>query len=397
MFTQVVNEEYAVLHSANLISRLGRRALIITGRHSAKRNGSLMELQKVLQDTGTEYVIYDRIEENPSVETVMEARDVGISKGADFVIGIGGGSPMDAAKAVAILLYNSDKGEMFLYEKPSHDKCDKNGNTLAYPVVEIPTTCGTGSEVTGVSVLTRHDLKTKKSLPHKVYPVLALMDPRYLMYAPYEVLRDTAIDAMSHLVESYINNNATAVTRAKVLEGLKIWGRSKQVILGERRVGYTKDEHVGNVSDFVRRKADPDRAAADKATDLKILSDMLRASNIAGEAIAVTGTSLPHALSYRLTYQAGIKHGPATGIFQPGFMKYADEDTRKKLLTAMDFDTLEDFKYFLGQVCDIGKISENDYGIIVETSIKEILRDQARLDKVPYRVTREVLEDIVSG
>ena len=123
---------------------------------------------------------------------------------------------------------------------------------------------------------------------------------------------------------------------------------------------------------------------------------MLRASNIAGEAIAVTGTSLPHALSYRLTYQAGIKHGPATGIFQPGFMKYADEDTQKKLLMAMDFDDLDDFRYFLGNVCDIGRISETDYGIIVENSIKDILRDQARIDKVPYMVNREVLEDIVS-
>ncbi len=396
MVTEVINEEYAVLHSANLIARLGRRALIVTGRHSAKRNGALMELQKVLQDTETEYVIYDRIEENPSVETVMEARDIGVSKGADFVIGIGGGSPMDAAKAVSILLYNSDKTERFLYEKPNRERCDKNGYTLAYPVVAIPTTCGTGSEVTGVAVLTRHDLKTKKSLPHKVYPTLALLDPRYLMYAPYSVIRDTAIDAMSHLIESYINTNATAVTRAKVLEGLKIWSRGKHVILGEKRVGYTKDEHIGNVSDFVRRTSDPEKAAADKITDLKLLSDMLRASNIAGEAIAVTGTSLPHALSYRLTYQAGIKHGPATGIFQPGFMKYADEDTQKKLLMAMDFDDLDDFRYFLGNVCDIGRISETDYGIIVENSIKDILRDQARIDKVPYMVNREVLEDIVS-
>ena len=396
MFTEVINEEYAVLHHANEIARLGRKALIVTGRHSAKRNGSLMELQKVLQDTGTEYVIYDRIEENPCVNTIKEARDLGVSKGADFVIGIGGGSPMDAAKAVAILLYHSDRDEGFLYEIPHRDRCDKNGHTLAFPVVVIPTTCGTGSEVTGVSVLTRHDLKTKKSLPHKVYPALALLDPRYLMYAPYEVLRDTAVDAMSHLIESYINTNATAVTRAKVLEGLKIWSRGKDVILGARRVGYNKDEHAGNVSDFVRRNSDPERAAAEKATELKLLGDMLRASNIAGEAIAVTGTSLPHALSYRLTYNAGIKHGPATGIFQPGFMKFADEDSRKKLLDAMDFDNLDDFKYFLGCVCDMNNISDTDYGIIVEKSIKDILRDPARIEKVPYPVNREVLENIVS-
>ena len=396
MYTKVINEEKAVLHHAKDIARLGRRALILTGRYSAKKNGSLMELEKSLQETGTEYVVYDKIEENPSVETILDARDLGVSKGADLCIGLGGGSPMDAAKAVSILIYHSEKGADFLYEKPGTFDKDENGQTLAYPVVAIPTTCGTGSEVTGVSVLTRHDLQTKKSLPHMLYPEIALLDPRYLMYAPYEILRNTAIDTMSHLVESYINTKATQQSKNLVIEGLKLWSRGKEVILGKRKVGYTKDEHIGNISDYVRRHSDPDKAEADKITDLKILGDMLTASNIAGQAIAITGTSLPHALSYRLTYQAGIAHGPATGIFQPGFVKYADEMTQKKLLRAMDFADLDSFKTFLGKTCDIKGINEIDYGIIVENSIKEILREPARIEKVPYPVNREVLEDIVT-
>ena len=131
-------------------------------------------------------------------------------------------------------------------------------------------------------------------------------------------------------------------------------------------------------------------------TDLKILGDMLTASNIAGQAIAITGTSLPHALSYRLTYQAGIAHGPATGIFQPGFMRYADERTRDRLLRAMDFVDLDSFARVLGKTCDIRGISDIDYGIIVENSIKDILKEPARIEKVPYPVNREVLENIVT-
>ena len=381
MLTKVINEEFSVLHSSKEIARQGRKALIITGRFSAKRNGALMELQKVLQDTGTEYVIYDKIEENPSVETIMEARDLGISKGADFCIGLGGGSPMDAAKAVAILLFHSDRGADYLYEKPTNLDMDENGNTLAYPVIEIPTTCGTGSEVTGVSVLTRHDLKTKKSLPHRVYPVLALLDPRYLMHAPYEILRNTAIDAMAHFIESYINTNATEEIKQKILAGLKLWSSGKEVITGDRKVGYLSN---------------PDMSAEERVTDLKILSDMLTASMMAGEVIAVTGTSLPHALSYRLTYQAGIAHGPATGIFQPGFMSYADEKTQKALLRAMDFRNLNEFREFLGKTCDIKGISDLDYSLIIENSIKDILSEPARVEKVPYPVNREVLENMVS-
>lgn len=381
MLTKVINKEFSVLHSSKEIARQGRKALIITGRFSAKRNGALMELQKVLQDTGTEYVIYDKIEENPSVETIMEARDLGISKGADFCIGLGGGSPMDAAKAVAILLFHSDRGADYLYEKPTNLDMDENGNTLAYPVIEIPTTCGTGSEVTGVSVLTRHDLKTKKSLPHRVYPVLALLDPRYLMHAPYEILRNTAIDAMAHFIESYINTNATEEIKQKILAGLKLWSSGKEVITGDRKVGYLSN---------------PDMSAEERVTDLKILSDMLTASMMAGEVIAVTGTSLPHALSYRLTYQAGIAHGPATGIFQPGFMSYADEKTQKALLRAMDFRDLNEFREFLGKTCDIKGISDLDYSLIIENSIKDILSEPARMEKVPYPVNREVLENMVS-
>ena len=244
--------------------------------------------------------------------------------------------------------------------------------------------------------MTRHDLRTKKSIPHILYPDIALLDPRYLMYAPFEVLRNTAIDTMSHLIESYINTKATVQSKSLVIEGLKLWSRGKDVILGKRRVGYTKDEHIGNISDYVKRKTDPDKAEADMVTDLKILGDMLTASNIAGQAIAITGTSLPHALSYRLTYQAGIAHGPATGIFQPGFMRYADEKTKERLLRAMDFVDLDSFARFLGKSCDIRGISDIDYGIIVENSIKDILKEPARIEKVPYPVNREVLENIVT-
>lgn len=378
------------------IARLGRNALIVTGNNSSKANGSLSCLEEVLTGTGTKYAIYDHVLENPSVENIMEARNIGVSKGCDFVIGLGGGSAMDAAKAISILLFYNKESSDFLYRAPEKDYLDDEGQTICFPVVEIATTCGTGSEATGVSVLSRNDLQTKKSLPHRVYPSLALMDPTYLMYAPYKIIRNTAIDVMSHLIESYINTGATAQSKELVIKGLKLWSRGKDIILGKRQVGYVKNEHPNNVTDYIRRSQNPELAKADEVTDLKMLSDMLLASNIAGQAIAITGTSLPHALSYRLTYLKNVPHGPATGIFQPGFMSYADERTVRTLLRAMDFQTLDDLKAFLGKTCDLGNISELDYSIIVENSIKDILSEPARIKKVPYPVNREVLEDIVS-
>ena len=100
MSVKIFKGEHAVVEHAKDIARYGRKALIVTGRYSAKHNGALLDVQRAMDETGTKYEVFDKVEENPSVETVMEARDFGVSKGVDFVIGIGGGSPMDAAKAI---------------------------------------------------------------------------------------------------------------------------------------------------------------------------------------------------------------------------------------------------------------------------------------------------------
>ena len=102
-------------------------------------------------------------------------------------------------------------------------------------------------------------------------------------------------------------------------------------------------------------------------------------------------------MSYRLTYELHVPHGPATGIFQPGFMSYADEKMQKDLLKAMDFHSLGDFKEFLGKTCDIGNVSELEYSLVIENSIKDILSEPARIAKVPYHVDRDVLEAIASN
>ncbi|MBQ5310920.1 MAG: iron-containing alcohol dehydrogenase, partial [Oscillospiraceae bacterium] len=100
---------------------LGRHALIVTGRHSSRINGSLDDVTAVLDANNIRYTIFDEVEENPSVETVMKARDAGIGAGADHVIGIGGGSPLDCAKAAALMIANPDKGWQFMYEDTKAD------------------------------------------------------------------------------------------------------------------------------------------------------------------------------------------------------------------------------------------------------------------------------------
>nr|MCR4891145.1 iron-containing alcohol dehydrogenase [Lachnospiraceae bacterium] len=185
MPTRVFDEDNCVLNHADDLAALGKKAMLVTGRHSAAANGSLDDVKKALEMKGIEYCIFSEVEENPSVETIFKARDLGIQEGVDFCIGIGGGSPLDASKAIAFTILHPTATEEDLY-----------GGTLdsvALPVAEVPTTCGTGSEVTGVAVLTRHTKRTKGSIPYKIFPSLALIDGKYLKSASRTLILSTAV------------------------------------------------------------------------------------------------------------------------------------------------------------------------------------------------------------
>ena len=103
MPTKVYSEENCVLAHSKELAALGTKAMIVTGRNSAKKTGALTDVTEALKAHGVPHVLFDRVEENPSVETVMEARKIAIDEGVDLFIGIGGGSPMDASKAISLM------------------------------------------------------------------------------------------------------------------------------------------------------------------------------------------------------------------------------------------------------------------------------------------------------
>lgn len=348
----VYEEKDCVKNHAAELAGLGKKAMIVTGRYSAKENGSLSDVQAALDSQGTAYIVFDGVEENPSVETVMKARTIGIQEQADFVIGIGGGSPMDAAKAIALMIANADKDTAFLDEKGQAAAC--------LPVAAVPTTCGTGSEVTGVSVLTRHDRQTKASIAHKIYPQLALVDAKYLAAAPEQVLRNTAADAFAHLVESYLNTNATDYSRMFVREGLMVWSRSKDIFSGKRKP---------SMEDF---------------------RNMMNASTYAGMAIAHTGTALPHGLSYYVTYELGIAHGKACAYFLAGYVREANPADRKEVLKLAGFADVEEMAAYLDQVCDLAPLPQE----LLERAAGGIGSNKAKLRNCPYPADIQVLKRI---
>ena len=219
MPVKTYSEQNCVLNHAAELAALGSRALIVTGKSSARRCGAFYDVTEALGKHGKTWVEFAEVEENPSVETVMKARELGLKENTDFVIGIGGGSPMDAAKAIALMIRHADSDWSYMY--------DKSAETTTVPIAEVPTTAGTGSEVTAVSVLTRHDKHVKGSIPHKIFADLALIDGRYIAGTPKQIIANTTMDALAHLYESYIHSKATDFSRMCAESGIRIWARSK--------------------------------------------------------------------------------------------------------------------------------------------------------------------------
>lgn len=348
MPTLVYSERECVKNHAEEIAMFGRKAMIVTGKYSSRANGSLEDVTDVLEKKGVEYIIFDDVEENPSIETVMKARNIGVMEGVDFVVGIGGGSPLDAAKAIAMMIANEDKDESVLYEAVP---------LKALPVLTVPTTAGTGSEVTPYSILTIHAKRTKKSISHKIYPVMALLDSKYLKTASQACIINTAVDALAHLVESYLNTNSNALNRTYSEKGLRSFAEVKEALL--------KFEITDEVYD--------------KLMDIAM---------IAGIAITHTATSIPHGLSYQVTYELNVPHGKAVGMFLGGYVEnYKDKEESKRVVEMLGFADAKAFRQYLNKLLGIVEVPEN----IMERNVMDLLSNKAKLKNYPFEITKEEL------
>ena len=348
MPTKVYSEVDCVDKHSKEIAALGTKALIVTGRNSSRINGSLDDVIAALNKENVPYVLFDQIEENPSIETVMKATAVGLENAVDFVIGLGGGSPMDASKAIAMMIANPDLDESVLY---------KSVELKHLPVVAIPTTAGTGSEVTPWAILTVHSERTKKSMSHQVFPALALMDCKYLKAMSRNILVSTAVDTLAHLTESYLVKKADGYSRIFSEKGLTLWGKFKDALLND--------------------------TMSDEDYEL-----MFEACTMGGIAIAHTGTGFPHALSYMMTYETGAAHGVACGYTLGGFVKYyEDAKLQKEVLDALGFENADDFCAYLDALIHKPILPEG----LWEADVADIANNPKRVASYPFAIDQETM------
>ncbi|MBR5535657.1 MAG: iron-containing alcohol dehydrogenase [Clostridia bacterium] len=352
MPTKVICGENSVKENASELI-LGAKCMIVTGTTSGAKSGALGDVADVLKENNIEYLVYDKIGNNPTIEECAEGGKIAKDFGCDFLIGIGGGSPLDATKAIAVYAVN---------DIDPYDIFEGKFDNKPLPIAAIPTTAGTGSETTPYSILTLHKINNKQSFAHPdVFYRVAFLDGRYTVNLPLQIARNTAIDALSHLLEGFTDKKASPASDYIALEGLRIIGR------------YVDNLKNGNFN-------------------IDICTDLLWAASLGGVVISQTGTTIVHSMGYALTYYKDIPHGMANGLLLGEYLERTSRvlpDKVKVALDAFGMD-LDEFKAFLKEClpCDI-KFSEEELTKWSETAIKA-----KNVPVCPFEVTREDELDI---
>lgn len=329
MPTEVFFGQGVVQAKKTLFQQLGQRAYIVTyalpGRHYA-----LEDVIAVLEASSISYRIDTAIEENPSTGTVERVANSARDFAPEFIVGIGGGSPIDAAKAVGILLKNPNKKGEDLFS-------DKSLQSL--PIIGVPTTAGTGAEVTHFSVLTRNEKGAKQAIAPRIFPRYAFLDANYLMEMPLRLSCSTSIDALCHCLESYTSTAGSILSRSLC------------------EIGFTRfAECLGEMRAVL---ADPNRTNSKTPYSYSTREKHMMVSLIGGIANAQTGTSLPHGMSYALTHHKRIPHGLACGLLIVEYLKIFREPENvariDRAIRLCGFRNLDDLSAFIDDMLQMNE------------------------------------------
>jgi alcohol dehydrogenase class IV len=280
----------------------------LAGTGFGKKVSDIMEKAKI------GFVLFDKVVPEPPIELADEGAKLALKKKCDGVVGIGGGSAMDLAKAIAVLAANKGKAEDYL----GLNKVPGPG----LPKIMVPTTAGTGSEVTFTAVFIRKKLKKKEGMnsPY-LYPELALLDPELTISLPPHPTAATGIDALCHAIESYTSINASPMSEMMSLEAIRL------------------------ISDNLR-------TAVHDGTNLEAREAMLLGSLYAGLGLANAGVTAVHSLSYPLGGKYGVSHGLANTIMLPRVMAFNLPGAQEKFV---------DIAEIMGEIVDDLPIREAAY------------------------------------
>ena len=286
--TKIYFGKDCIAKNAGVLAAVGSKAMIVTGKHSAKASGALDDVTAVLEAEKKEYVIFDEIENNPSVETVAKAADIARAEKIDFVIGIGGGSPIDAAKAMWAFYEYPEVTFEQLCTPFSFPKLRQKAKFVA-----IPSTSGTATEVTAFSVITDYAKGIKYPLADfEITPDVAIVDPQLVESLPIKQVAYTGMDALTHAIEAYVSTLNSPFTDPLAIKAIEM------------------------VLDYLPQSYKCDMDAREQ---------MHYAQCLAGQAFSNALLGIVHSMAHKTgaAFSTGhIPHGCANAIYLPYVIKY---------------------------------------------------------------------------
>jgi len=266
------------------LKNYGVQKILLVVDQGFAQKGPLAKVTEPLEKEGIKFAVFDRVEPEPRVETADECGSLAKKEKFDFIIGVGGGSAMDTAKAAAILATNEGRAKDY----QGLNKVPRPG----LPKGMIPTTAGTGSEVTFTAVFINEAEKKKAGInsPY-LFPEIAVLDPELTLSLPPAVTAYTGMDALAHAIESFTSLQANFLSEMFSLEA-------------------------------VRKIMKNLRSAVENGQDLNARSEMLMGSLLAGIGLANAGVTAVHSLSYPLGGSFRVPHGVGNGLLLPAVMEY---------------------------------------------------------------------------
>ncbi|MBP1757609.1 MAG: alcohol dehydrogenase, class [Firmicutes bacterium] len=277
------------------VGGLGQKALIVTGTSSeglkvssTRKAGTLDRVVQLLADVDIEAVLFEKVTPNPLASTVTEGVKLAVDTGCDFVIGIGGGSPIDAAKAIAVMAVNPG----LITDYQPGGKFARVIPQKALPIVAITTTAGTGTEINRYFVITNDATHEKPGLGYAcAYPSVSFVDPELMLSLPVESTIDTGLDVLFHAMESFVAKDATKFSDLLAEEAMDL------------------------VLDNIQR-------AARDGNDLTTRTNMAWANTLAGWAIDIAGTVGIHSLAHPISGHFNTTHAKSLSALGPAYLDY---------------------------------------------------------------------------
>ena len=283
---------------ADFAKPYGNKALIVTGRTSAKKSGLYDRVTAKLDAAHIEHVLFDQVDANPLTTTALDGATLAKSESCDMVIAIGGGSIMDCAKGIAFMSVNEGDINDYIFNCKTSDK--------ALPLIVIPTTCGTGSEGNGFGVLTNPETGDKKSLRcNAIVPKVSIVDPAVMGTMPPHVLASVGFDALCHNIEAYTSKTAQPFTDALAHYAV--------TLLAQYLVPLYK---------HVKAMAESKTAVLNEIQLTKAWESVTLASTIGGMVINTAGVTLAHGMEHPASGLKDITHGVGLAVIEPVAVEY---------------------------------------------------------------------------